>query len=164
MDESHDLPPRVTQAIGPVAKLADAYNKLRDYVLGARGASGIVIKHSAGGAVHQLRTTAIPGNQSIMNIGGTGGGGRGASNQLHYLDATTQIDIDGNGIKLTNLSSHNIFSVDTTGTVYVTNGSTGATLTINPALITHSMGIKTISVCSGGSTMSMDLIASDPYT
>jgi hypothetical protein len=68
----------------------------------------------------------------------------GASTELHYNTSPVQIDIDGNGIVVTNLSN-------------------GKKLTINPSLITHDMGIRTISICSSGTTKSMDILASAPY-
>jgi hypothetical protein len=63
------------------------------------------------------------------------------NNQLHYDDGTTTVDIDGNGIVI----------------------DRGYTLTIDPALITHNMGLVEIDVCSGGVTKKMLILASAPY-
>jgi len=63
------------------------------------------------------------------------------NNELHYDDGTTTVDIDGNGIVI----------------------DRGYTLTINPALITHNMGLVEIDVCSGGVAKKMLILASAPY-
>lgn len=63
------------------------------------------------------------------------------NNELHYDDGTTTVDIDGNGIVI----------------------DRGYTLTIDPALITHNMGLVEIDVCSGGVAKKMLIIASAPY-
>jgi hypothetical protein len=64
------------------------------------------------------------------------------NNELHYDNGTTTIDIDGNGIVI----------------------DRGYTLTIDPALITHNMGLVEIDVCSGGVAKKMLILASAPYS
>lgn len=76
--------------------------------------------------------------------GGGGGGGDGSATELHYLDSSTRIDIDGAGIVIKNLS-------------------TGKEVYINPTLITQDVGIKTWAVCNSGTPASALVMASAPF-
>jgi len=66
------------------------------------------------------------------------------ANELHFKNGTVQIDIDGNGVVVKNVSN-------------------GKSVTITPSSITHDMTIQTISVCVGGVSKSMDILASAAY-
>lgn len=87
--------------------------------------------------VGDIKTNMLAGKDSFYSTAFT----TPFNNELHYDDGTTTVDIDGNGIVI----------------------DRGYTLTINPALITHNMGLVEIDVCSGGVAKKMLILASAPY-
>ena len=172
-DKHQKLPPILTEGVGPTAALTKAYNALRNYVVGSKGAGGIVIHHSAGGMVHRFKPTAVPGGQG-------GSTNVRPSNELHFNNGVTKIDIDANGFSAKGLGGGNTVTVDSAGNfqfqdnslntivmedgdIQLVNHATGKTLTISFASITHNMSIQTITVCSAGVTKSMDVIGSAAY-
>ena len=91
--------------------------------------------------VGDTKTNMLAGKDSLYNPSFESSSSTPFNNELHYDDGTTTIDIDGNGIVI----------------------DRGYTLTIDPALITHNMGLVEIDVCSGGVAKKMLIIASAPY-
>lgn len=87
----------------------------------------------------------------------------GSSSELHFSNGTITIDIDANGVKLKKTSTGHYVQMTNAGKFDVVNGSSGKSWEVDPALITHDMAIRTVSICSGGVTKSMDLVASAPY-
>ena len=150
---------KVGKVIKPVARLRDAHNKLVELIGMMKGYGGIVMKVTDGGIAISFNPIA-----AVIGPGGqTGGGGGSNADQLHYLDANTQIDIDGSGIKVTKLSNGNYCYIGNAGYFYVYNNVTGNLLTIDPALITHDMSIQTWAVCNSGTPASSLVLASAPF-
>ena len=91
------------------------------------------------------------------------GSGTANASQLHYKGTNLQIDIDGNGIKLINLTTGSYVYIYATGFVEIKNGATSKTLQLDPTLITQDMTVREIDVCSGGVAKKMLIVASAPY-
>lgn len=98
--------------------------------------------------------------------------------ELHYNAGGTTVDIDGAGIVITN-SGHTVTIAPTTGsislntsaynltltsqTILLTTASTGKTLTLNAALLTHDMSIQEADVCVAGVAMKVLGLFSAPF-
>ncbi len=101
------------------------------------------------------------------------------SDELHLNNGTISIDIDANGVVVTNLFSGYVTKLDNAGAIkFVVGGGTN-TITVGPtgftlyngvstvsilfADLTHNMGIKTIDVCDSGTPKQMIVLGSDPF-
>lgn len=142
------------------AALAKKHNKLVDLLKNLQGKNGAVVKSTNGNILLTLDPQTIDDpaawsaviSSSLLVAVGTDGylysaGTNTSTNTYPTLLKTVtsgkKITLDSNGIELDN--------------------NAGQTVRLFFSAMTHSMSIKTINVCSGGVTKSMDILASDPY-
>lgn len=133
-------------------RFKNAHNALVKLLLAMQGYGGIEVKATKGKIIISTR-------QSMLN------GGSAATNELHYNDGSVQIDIDGWGVKVANLSAGNgdYVGLNWNGWFMAYNGAANKTLTLKASDVTHDMGIKEIDVCDAGVAKKMLVLASAPY-
>lgn len=135
-----------------------------DYLYGLRVyIGGVEVKANDSG----IRVTAVSGDYTqisaagvvtLMNITTTN------RIMIDQASLANDITIDSNGIKVLAASSANYTKITNEGLIQVFNDTDTKLLTIDPALITETMSIREIDVCSGGVAMKMLVLASAPYT
>lgn len=183
---------KVENAPAAFAEFAAKHNELVSLIESLEAATGIDIKiiHSP---MKKLSVNGTPtkktfpkgkiriglsamaaASQVAVSTTGTPGGGGGSGN----VGGTTQA-VGSTGLLLDVLqptspntpanyptllrtnNSGNIVSMDVTGLTVLRSNGIG--LTVPFADISRNMGVKTISVCNGNTSMSMLVIASDPF-
>jgi hypothetical protein len=74
------------------------------------------------------------------------------------------IQIDKDGVKVTNRTSSDFARMGNDGKVTVYDSSSANSLVLDPSAITHGMTIREINVCDGGVAKKMLVVGSAPYT
>ena len=85
-----------------------------------------------------------------------------SANELHFNDGTTQIDIDANGIKLTDIGTGNYCRIAPGAILSVYSASAAASFIVNPAAIFRQIAIQSAGYCDGGAK-SIDIPRSNSY-
>lgn len=136
-------------------------------------------------AVGGLQAAKFVPNYALEAVSGrTGsatGGGSSVATELHFNNGVTQIDVDANGVKVTELATGRFVQLESSGTftfsdfasntirmtddgLQIYNAGAPAAVEIFFAALARNMAIRTIDVCDSGSPAYMDIIGSEPYT
>lgn len=139
----------VGPVIKPLAKVKRAHNKLANLVKTAVGKGGIKITVSDSRlTIDATNVTATASNTS----------------ELHFSNGLITIDIDAAGIKLANVATGDYVQITPTGSLVMSDASSGNTLTINQAdMFYGNYTMREFTICSSGSPANVRMLSSGDY-
>lgn len=136
----------LTQAPGFLARVLAKINEVVRAVNAWRGVKAqapIKLTQSENGVLMTLDLAALMTalDKARLHASGSGGGVGGGgvaggnirANELHFNDGVIKIDIDANGVKLTNVATGDYAKMYTTGALGIFDQSSGAEFTVAPS-------------------------------
>lgn len=99
-----------------------------------------------------------PRSENEDQSGGT------TAEELHFNNGTIAIDIDANGVVLTNLSTNDTISLLPSGAFEIFDSSSGNSAVINPSdMLYGNYAMNEFTVCNSGSPENRRFFCSDAY-